>query len=144
MRPKPSNSRPTQPPPASRLSPAPSLRARDAAHAALSLSVAERYVDAFAALAREGTAVIVPGNVGDMGAMIASAMSVYGRVGDAQAKAAAARSALENGGVVTSQPRGGDAVAAELDTGDAAAVTDKAQTVRDRITEDFERATKRR
>lgn len=60
-----------------------------AAQNAVSLSVAEKYVDAFGKLAKEGTAVVVPGNVGDIGGMIATALSVYGKVGDAQAKAMA-------------------------------------------------------
>ncbi|KUJ20665.1 uncharacterized protein LY89DRAFT_640406 [Mollisia scopiformis] len=67
---------------------------KEAAQGAVSLSVAEKYVDAFAKLAKEGTAVVVPGNVGDIGSMIASAMAVYGKVGDAQAKTMAAK-ALE-------------------------------------------------
>ncbi|ROW03496.1 hypothetical protein VSDG_01546 [Cytospora chrysosperma] len=58
----------------------------DAAQNAISLSVAEKYVDAFGKLAKEGTAVVVPGNVGDIGGMIATALSVYGKVGDAQGK----------------------------------------------------------
>ena len=61
------------------------------AHGAVSLSVAEKYVDAFAKLAREGTAVVVPGNVGDMGGMIANAMAVYGKVSEGQAKSLAAK-----------------------------------------------------
>ncbi|OBT57404.1 hypothetical protein VE04_02577 [Pseudogymnoascus sp. 24MN13] len=64
---------------------------KEAAQGAVSLSVAEKYVDAFGKLAKEGTAVVVPGNVGDIGSMIASAMAVYGQVGDAQAKTMAAR-----------------------------------------------------
>jgi regulator of protease activity HflC (stomatin/prohibitin superfamily) len=59
---------------------------KQAAQGAVSLSVAEKYVDAFAKLAKEGTSVVVPGNVGDIGSMIATAMSVYGNVGQAQAK----------------------------------------------------------
>lgn len=55
-----------------------------AAQNAVSLSVAEKYVDAFGNLAKEGTAVVVPGNVGDIGGMIATALSVYGKVGEAQ------------------------------------------------------------
>jgi regulator of protease activity HflC (stomatin/prohibitin superfamily) len=58
----------------------------NAAQNAISLSVADKYVDAFANLAKEGTSVIVPGNVGDIGSMIASAMAVYGNVNSAQAK----------------------------------------------------------
>ena len=61
------------------------------AQGAVSLSIAEKYVDAFGKLAKEGTAVVVPGNVGDIGSMIASAMAVYGTVGDAQAKTVAAK-----------------------------------------------------
>ncbi|KAH7130807.1 hypothetical protein B0J11DRAFT_566767 [Dendryphion nanum] len=61
---------------------------KDAAQSAVSLSVAEKYVDAFANLAKEGTSVIVPGNVGDIGGMIASAMAVYGKVNASQASAA--------------------------------------------------------
>jgi regulator of protease activity HflC (stomatin/prohibitin superfamily) len=57
------------------------------AQGALSLSVAEKYVDAFGKLAKEGTAVVVPSNVGDMGGMIASALSVYGKISEGQRKA---------------------------------------------------------
>ncbi|KAI0536928.1 SPFH domain/Band 7 family protein [Xylaria digitata] len=59
------------------------------AQGAVSLNVAEKYVDAFGKLARESTAVVVPGNVGDIGGMIATALSVYGKVGDAQSRAMA-------------------------------------------------------
>ena len=68
---------------------------QESAQGAVSLSVAEKYVDAFGKLAKEGTAVVVPGNVGDIGSMIASAMAVYGKVGDAQAKTMATK-ALEH------------------------------------------------
>ncbi|KAI9829138.1 MAG: hypothetical protein M1832_000161 [Thelocarpon impressellum] len=63
---------------------------KDSARGAVSLSVAEKYVDAFGRLAKEGTAVVVPGNVGDMGGMIASAMAVYGKVSESQARTMAA------------------------------------------------------
>ena len=53
---------------------------------AISLSVADKYVEAFGKLAREGTAVVVPGNVGDIGGMIATALSVYGKVNEGQKK----------------------------------------------------------
>ncbi|KAI0164159.1 SPFH domain/Band 7 family protein [Xylariaceae sp. FL1272] len=56
---------------------------------AMSLSVAEKYVDAFGKLARESTAVVVPGNVGDIGGMIATGLSVYGKVGEAQSRSMA-------------------------------------------------------
>lgn len=61
------------------------------AQGAVSLSVAEKYVDAFAQLAKEGTSVVVPGNVGDIGGMIATAMSVYGKVGESQARSMATK-----------------------------------------------------
>jgi len=64
---------------------------QDAAQSAISLSVAEKYVDAFGNLAKEGTSVVVPGNVGDIGGMIASAMAVYGNVSASQAKAQASK-----------------------------------------------------
>lgn len=64
---------------------------QEAARGAVSLTVAEKYVDAFSKLAKEGTAVVVPGNVGDMGGMIASAMSVYGKISEGQAKSVAAK-----------------------------------------------------
>ncbi|CAP66919.1 uncharacterized protein PODANS_4_5910 [Podospora anserina S mat+] len=69
-----------------------------AAQNAVSLSVAEKYVDAFGKLAKEGTAVVVPGNVGDLGGMIATAMGVYGKVSEGQQKgleAAQARKLLQ-------------------------------------------------
>jgi regulator of protease activity HflC (stomatin/prohibitin superfamily) len=59
------------------------------AQGAMSLDVAKEYVAAFKQLAKEGTAVVVPGNVGDIGQMIASAMAVYGKVNEGQGKAAA-------------------------------------------------------
>ena len=62
---------------------------QEAARGAVSLSVAEKYVEAFGRLAKEGTAVVVPGNVGDMGGMIASAMAVYGKVNEGQARSMA-------------------------------------------------------
>ncbi|RYC53945.1 hypothetical protein CHU98_g12264, partial [Xylaria longipes] len=69
------------------------------AQGAVSLSVAEKYVDAFGKLARESTAVVVPGNVGDIGGMIATALSVYGKVGDTQSRAMA-KQLLEKGNVI--------------------------------------------
>ncbi|KAH7385785.1 hypothetical protein BKA66DRAFT_569619 [Pyrenochaeta sp. MPI-SDFR-AT-0127] len=64
---------------------------KGAAQNAISLSVAEKYVDAFGNLAKEGTSVIVPGNVGDISSMIASAMAVYGNVNASQAKIGAGK-----------------------------------------------------
>ena len=45
----------------------------------------------FSKLAREGTAVVVPGNVGDLAGMIANALAVYGKVNEGQAKSIAAK-----------------------------------------------------
>ncbi|KAI3324320.1 SPFH domain/Band 7 family protein [Xylariaceae sp. AK1471] len=72
------------------------------AQGAVSLSVAEKYVDAFGKLARESTAVVVPGNVGDIGGMIATALSVYGKVGDAQSRTMA-KQILEKGNVLSGE-----------------------------------------
>lgn len=101
----------------------------DSAQSAVSLSVAEKYVDAFGKLAKEGTAVVVPGNVGDIGGMIATALSVYGKVGDAQAKTMA-KKALEQGGVIE-----GSAVEEE---GAQSQLSQK-----DSIVADFDKATRR-
>ncbi|KAK7415246.1 Synaptotagmin-like protein 2 [Neonectria punicea] len=62
------------------------IKGEAGAQAAVSLSVAEKYVDAFGKLARESTAIVVPGNLGDIGGMIATGLSVYGKVGEAQAR----------------------------------------------------------
>lgn len=98
---------------------------QDAAQGAVSLSVAEKYVDAFGKLAKEGTAVVVPGNVGDIGGMIATALSVYGKVGDVQSRAAA-KKALEQNRVI------------EAESEAEAPVSDK-----DSIVADFDKAARR-
>lgn len=67
------------------------LSGKEGAQGAMSLNVAEKYVEAFGRLAKEGTAVVVPGNVGDIGGMIATGLSVYSKVGEAQAQAMAKR-----------------------------------------------------
>lgn len=88
---------------------------REAAQGAVSLSVAERYVDAFGKLAKEGTAVVVPGNVGDIGGMIASALSVYGKVGDAQAKTLMKSKTVETQEEDTTPRSPKDAIVANFD-----------------------------
>jgi regulator of protease activity HflC (stomatin/prohibitin superfamily) len=85
-----------------------------AAQRAVALSVAEKYVDAFGRLAKEGTAVIVPGNVGDIGGMIATALGVYGKVQESQTRALAAVGARHGGG--GGGGRGGGAIAADGST----------------------------
>lgn len=47
---------------------------------AVNLQVAEKYVDAFGNIAKEGNTLILPGNMADMGSMVAAAMKVV-RVG---------------------------------------------------------------
>lgn len=75
-----------------------------AAQNAISLSIAEKYVDAFGNLAKKGTAVVVPGNVGDIGGMIATALSVYGKVGEAQAKKVLEQGQVIDGGAAEDLP----------------------------------------
>lgn len=43
---------------------------------AVNLKVAEKYVEAFGNVAKEGNTLILPGNMSDMGAMVAAAMSI--------------------------------------------------------------------
>lgn len=54
---------------------------------AVNLKVAEQYVDAFGNLAKTGNTLIVPGNLGEMGSMIASALQIVrGSQGSGSAK----------------------------------------------------------
>jgi len=69
---------------------------KESAQGAVSYSIAEKYVEAFGRLAKEGTAVVVPGNVGDMSGMIASAMAVYGKVSESQRKGLSKGESQEN------------------------------------------------
>ncbi|KAI0423924.1 SPFH domain/Band 7 family protein [Xylaria sp. FL1042] len=101
------------------------------AQGAVSLSVAEKYVDAFGKLARESTAVVVPGNVGDIGGMIATALSVYGKVGDAQSRAMA-KQLLEGG-----DKSNGDETAAE-------SKSDAPESVVDSVVREFDSTTAKR
>ena len=43
---------------------------------AVNLKVAEKYVEAFAGVAKQGNTLILPSNLADMGAMVAAAMSI--------------------------------------------------------------------
>lgn len=101
---------------------------KSAAQGALSLSVAEKYVDAFGKLAKEGTAVVVPGNVGDIGGMIATALSVYGKVGQAQAQSMAQQIVQRDQATEGESDQSKDVVKGAVDS----------------IVEDFDRATDRR
>ncbi|AXF08246.1 SPFH domain-containing protein [Paraburkholderia sp. SIMBA_055] len=55
---------------------------------AVNLKVAEQYVNAFGNLAKQGTTLIVPGNLADMSSMIASALTIVnkGKSGVAEAR----------------------------------------------------------
>lgn len=57
-----------------------------AGQGAVSLSVAERYVDAFGKLAKETNSIIIPAQLGDLGGMIAGAMGIYGKISETQAR----------------------------------------------------------
>ena len=103
-----------------------------AAQNAISLSVAEKYVEAFGKLAKEGTSVVVPSNLGDIGGMVASAMSVYGKISESQAKAAALRLAEgKNGGEESSNPE------------DMKLEEEKVQNTTDQVLKAFDRTTAR-
>ena len=43
---------------------------------AVNLQVAEKYVEAFAKIAKEGNTLLLPANLADMGSMVASAMTI--------------------------------------------------------------------
>lgn len=109
----------------------------EAAQNAVSLSVAEKYVDAFGKLAKEGTAVVVPGNVGDIGGMIATALSVYGKVGDAQGKSAA-KKLLEKGKVIEADGEAVDVVPEDQ------VMSSESTSPRDSIVADFDKAAEAR
>ncbi|GAB5586980.1 Synaptotagmin-like protein 2 [Umbelopsis nana] len=51
---------------------------------AVSMSVAEKYVDAFGKMAKEGTTLIVPATANDAGSMVAQALSVYNTINKAR------------------------------------------------------------
>jgi regulator of protease activity HflC (stomatin/prohibitin superfamily) len=43
---------------------------------AVNLKVAEKYVEAFSGVAKQGNTLILPGNMAEMGSMVAAAMSI--------------------------------------------------------------------
>jgi regulator of protease activity HflC (stomatin/prohibitin superfamily) len=57
-----------------------------AGQGAVSLAIAEKYVDAFGKLAKEANSVIVPAQLGDLGGMIAGAMGIYGKISETQTR----------------------------------------------------------
>ena len=59
--------------------------------ASASLRLAEQYVGAFKALAKEGNCVVVPANVGDVGGMVAQATGIYKSDGTASTRSHCSR-----------------------------------------------------
>ena len=53
------------------------LAGRDMSTGAVSLMVAEKYLDAFAALAKQGTTLLLPANAADPASVITQAMALY-------------------------------------------------------------------
>ncbi|KAJ1922034.1 Stomatin-like protein 2, mitochondrial [Mycoemilia scoparia] len=51
---------------------------------AVSLHVAEQYVNAFSKLAKEGNSVIIPSSTNDISSMVTQAMSIYGTINSSQ------------------------------------------------------------
>ena len=79
------------------------------ANNAVSLSVAEKYVEAFEKLAKEGTTVVVPASLGDMSSMVASGMALYNNItknqaGNASGSSSAKTSNPENVQKATGRP----------------------------------------
>jgi hypothetical protein len=54
---------------------------------AANLKVATQYVEAFANLAKQSNTLILPANAGDVGSMVATAMTVLDKTRQAQATA---------------------------------------------------------
>ncbi|KAI9300419.1 hypothetical protein BJ944DRAFT_188300 [Cunninghamella echinulata] len=54
---------------------------REHGHDAVSMAVAEKYVDAFGKMAKEGTTLIVPAAANDAASMVAQALSIYNSIG---------------------------------------------------------------
>lgn len=51
---------------------------------AIALKVAEKYVEAFSQLAKQGNTILLPANTGDVGGMVAQALSVFKTVSSAK------------------------------------------------------------
>lgn len=54
---------------------------------AMNLQLANQYVDAFKRLAKQGTCVVVPAKLDDMGSMVASGLTMFNQVSKAQSSA---------------------------------------------------------
>ncbi|KAJ0405278.1 hypothetical protein ATCC90586_009785 [Pythium insidiosum] len=62
---------------------------------AVSLQIAEKYVEAFGNIAKEGTTVLLPSNTNDPSSMVASALSIYSNIQKKNEMSARASSAAD-------------------------------------------------
>lgn len=113
---------------------------QESAQGAVSLSVAEKYVDAFSKLAKEGTSVVVPGNVGDLGGMIANAMAVYGKVNESQARSMAKRMVDGQG---RQQVEKGEAEQRRIEGGAKEGQAEKSDEVAQSVLDSFDKTTQK-
>ncbi|RPA77169.1 hypothetical protein BJ508DRAFT_417260 [Ascobolus immersus RN42] len=57
-----------------------------AAQGAVSLRVAEQYVEAFSQIAKKGNTIVIPSELGNLGSLISGAMGIYGKVKETQGR----------------------------------------------------------
>jgi hypothetical protein len=62
---------------------------------AVSLRIAEQYINAFGRLAQKGNTVLLPANVGDPSAMVAQALSVFDSIRRSEGQRSASAAAVE-------------------------------------------------
>jgi regulator of protease activity HflC (stomatin/prohibitin superfamily) len=79
---------------------------------AVSMSVAEKYVEAFGKMAKEGTTLIVPATANDAGSMVAQALSVYNTIN--KAKLAEGHSSSRRSAPITAADRMREEVTRDL------------------------------
>ncbi|KAK1244677.1 hypothetical protein MKX07_003476 [Trichoderma sp. CBMAI-0711] len=115
------------------------LKGSHGAQGAMSLTVAEKYVEAFSKLAKESTAVVVPGNVGDISGMIATGLNVYGKVSEAQAKVLAKQMVTQpsSNGEAESAPSSGETPSEEY-------ANENKGDLKDKVLESFNQVTGRK
>lgn len=116
----------------------------DNAQSAVSLKVAEQYVEAFGRLAKEGTSVVVPGNVGDIGSMIATAMGVYGKVSESQARRLVGGNQQQKGGSIDFPGRSAARDREQEMERETSEVQNQADDVQKSVLESFDNTTQRR
>ncbi|KAK9350109.1 hypothetical protein V1523DRAFT_420827 [Lipomyces doorenjongii] len=62
---------------------------------AVSLKIAEQYVDAFSKLAKESNTIVVPSQLGDIGGWIASGMGIYNKIKESSSESLAKSEVME-------------------------------------------------